>query len=142
MLEKFKSWLGNDQNYYMLITFLVGVVAFGLGRWSVVEISSDQVAGLSGVTIITNEEIRDVKSEVSLLSNESAVTSLPVTANKAVAEKTQSGVTVIASRNGTKYHLPNCPGASQIKPENQITFASISLAEAAGYKPASNCPGL
>jgi methylphosphotriester-DNA--protein-cysteine methyltransferase len=51
-------------------------------------------------------------------------------------------VSVIASKNGSKYHLPSCPGGSQIKAENRITFASPDLAEAAGYQPAANCPGL
>jgi methylphosphotriester-DNA--protein-cysteine methyltransferase len=49
---------------------------------------------------------------------------------------------VVASKSGTKYHLPTCPGAKQIKSTNLITFNSKQEAEAAGYTPASNCPGL
>ena len=49
---------------------------------------------------------------------------------------------VVASKSGTKYHLPTCSGAKSIKPDNLITFASIAEAEAAGYTPAANCPGL
>lgn len=48
----------------------------------------------------------------------------------------------VASKNGTSYHLPSCPGAKQIKPENKIEFISKEEAEKAGYKPAANCPGL
>ncbi len=49
---------------------------------------------------------------------------------------------VVASKSGTKYHLPDCPGAKQIKESNKISFASVSAARAAGYTPAANCPGL
>ncbi|MCA9367941.1 deoxyribonuclease I, partial [Candidatus Kaiserbacteria bacterium] len=55
---------------------------------------------------------------------------------------TAGETTVIASKNGTKYHLPSCPGASQIKEANRLEFASIAQARAAGYEPAKNCPGL
>ena len=46
---------------------------------------------------------------------------------------------VVASKNGTKYHFPHCPGAKQIKEANKITFASPQAAEAAGYTIAANC---
>ncbi len=49
---------------------------------------------------------------------------------------------VIASKSGTKYHLPTCPGAKQIIPKNRLEFASQREAELAGYTPASTCPGL
>lgn len=48
----------------------------------------------------------------------------------------------VASRNGTKYHLPWCPGASTIKPENIIVFETEAQAQSAGYGPAANCPGI
>jgi hypothetical protein len=53
-----------------------------------------------------------------------------------------SGTQVVGSRSGTKYHLPDCPGAEQMKEENKVYFDSIQLAEAAGYTAAGNCPGL
>ena len=49
---------------------------------------------------------------------------------------------VVASKNGTSYHLPDCAGAAQIKEENKIWFASVTLAREAGFRPANNCPGL
>jgi len=49
---------------------------------------------------------------------------------------------VVGSINSDKYHLPDCPGAKQIKEKNKIWFDSIEAAAAAGYKPAGNCPGL
>lgn len=53
-----------------------------------------------------------------------------------------AGVEVVASQQGTKYHLPDCPGAKRIHDENRVAFASPELAQAAGYEPAANCPGL
>ncbi|MBI2582871.1 hypothetical protein HYV98_01275 [Candidatus Azambacteria bacterium] len=48
----------------------------------------------------------------------------------------------VASRNGKAYHLLTCPGAKQIKEENKLFFETREAAEAAGYQPAGNCPGL
>ncbi|MDO8624055.1 MAG: hypothetical protein Q7R54_01745 [bacterium] len=53
-----------------------------------------------------------------------------------------AGGEVVASKNGTKYFLPWCGGASQIKDENKIWFKSKEAAETAGYQPAANCKGL
>lgn len=48
----------------------------------------------------------------------------------------------VASATGTKYYLSSCAGAARIKEENRIYFASAQEAQAAGYEPAANCPGL
>lgn len=48
----------------------------------------------------------------------------------------------VASKNGTKYHLPSCPGAKQISEKNKIFFATKDEAERAGFTPAANCKGL
>lgn len=55
---------------------------------------------------------------------------------------TTATTTVIASKNGSKYHYPWCPGADSIKPENRLVFDSRAKAEAAGYTAAENCSGL
>lgn len=47
---------------------------------------------------------------------------------------------VIASKNGSKYHDPWCPGASQISQGNKVIFESEDIAMSAGYTRASNCP--
>ena len=49
---------------------------------------------------------------------------------------------VVASKNGTKYYLPSCAGASRISEANKVWFASIGAAVEAGYSPAANCAGL
>ncbi len=48
----------------------------------------------------------------------------------------------VASKKGTKYHLPWCGGAKQITEANKIWFVSKEDAEKAGYTPASNCKGI
>ena len=48
----------------------------------------------------------------------------------------------VASKNGKKYFLPWCSGASAISPQNLITFSTEKEARNAGYTPAANCPGL
>ena len=48
----------------------------------------------------------------------------------------------VASRNGTKYYLPSCAGASRISDANKVWFASAEAAVAAGYALAANCKGL
>ena len=50
--------------------------------------------------------------------------------------------TYVASKSGTKYHLPGCSGAKRIKEENKVWFDTKEQAAAAGYTPASNCPGI
>lgn len=65
--------------------------------------------------------------------------------NQQISTDPQSTTTpgsFIASKNGTKYFLPWCAGALQIKDANKVWFASKEEAEKAGYKPAGNCPGI
>lgn len=45
----------------------------------------------------------------------------------------------VGSKNSTKYHLPTCRWAKQIKPENIVCFASADAATAKGYSPDKNC---
>lgn len=52
------------------------------------------------------------------------------------------GGLIVASRTGEVYHYPWCPGASQMKRENQVWFADEDAARKAGYAPSKNCPGL
>jgi hypothetical protein len=49
---------------------------------------------------------------------------------------------VVASKNGTKYYLPDCAGASRIPDANKVWFVSGAAAMKAGYEPAANCKGI
>jgi len=53
-----------------------------------------------------------------------------------------SGTPVVASKTGTKYYLPDCPGADKISEANKVWFASSEVARTQNYSPAENCPGL
>lgn len=52
------------------------------------------------------------------------------------------GGLVVASRKGSTYHFPWCPGAESIHEANKIWFASEEEARSRGYTPAKNCTGL
>ena len=48
----------------------------------------------------------------------------------------------VASKRGSKYHFPWCPGAQAMSEQNKIWFDSVDEARGAGYTPAGNCKGL
>ncbi|MCA9358349.1 hypothetical protein KC902_03745 [Candidatus Kaiserbacteria bacterium] len=118
MYKKLKSFLADDAVFMALLMILVGIASFGLGRQSMMAKNMAISSGSDMGGVIFTEAASEVP--------QSTVTQLQV----------------VASKSGTKYHLPNCPGASQIKEENKLYFDSPELAEAAGYTPAANCPGL
>ncbi len=120
MWQKFKSFILDDQIFYGFLIVLVGGVSFLLGRYSVSETYTG--VGQPAVQFSTDAEVQKQVAE--------SVVTAP------------AGESVIASKTGTKYHLPDCPGAKQTKSENKISFPSVAAALAAGYTPASNCPGL
>jgi len=127
MYEKLKRWLEDDAVFGILMVVLVGVGSFGLGRLSVPETtipaSTAPAAAFTALTPV-------------------AAPTATATSSGASSQPISTEVVVVASRSGTKYHLPDCPGAKQMKPENRIEFSTIAAAEAAGYTPAANCPGL
>jgi len=116
MWEKLKSWVADDVVFFGLLIVLVGFVGYGLGQRSQPSsvVTPDRTA--APVTIVDHS------------------TPPPVLATGTAA--------VVGSRSGTKYHLPDCPGAQQMNPENRVAFATVEAAKAAGYGPAANCPGL
>jgi len=58
------------------------------------------------------------------------------------SQKNEEPPIFVASKNGTKYYLPECSGAKRIKEYNKIYFSSREEAEKAGYEPAVSCPAL
>ena len=122
MYEKLKSFLSDDMLFMSLLLLLVGIVSFGLGQRSAVlghfATAKTQLAGVVFTEAAVADLVEDGEGEL--------VVTRPV----------------VVSQSGTKYHLPDCPGAAKIKEENKLYFDSAALAEAAGYTPAANCPGL
>ncbi len=125
MSEKFKQFLGEDGVFYTLLIILIAIASFGLGRMSVER-------DLEPLNTQTNNQALTALSSLEV----------EVEAPEVKGGEMKSGTKVIASRSGTKYHLPDCAGAKQIKSENRIEFESVEAAKAAGYSPAANCPGL
>lgn len=116
----------SGQLLQFLILVLVATGAFGLGRLSTHATSAP-------VTLFVPQ------------SQEAAVLG---SANPGGVASVNVGVDVsgdgrvVASKNGSKYHLPWCSGAQRIAEQNKIWFNSRAEAEAAGYAPAANCKGL
>lgn len=108
-----------------MVLLLVAVAAFGLGRWSVLE-STSQVAERP-VLVPTPVE---------------APAAVAVTQGSVAGQNAVIIGQFVASVNGTKFHALSCPGAKQISEQNKIYFKTQDEARAAGYTPAANCPGL
>ena len=117
MKEKLKSFLYDDAVFYTTLLLLVAIASFGLGRQSVAPVLTGSTR-----TVANSTEVQPLVPNIDSVVSESADSSV-----------------VIASKSGSRYHLPTCPGAKQIKESNVIEFQSIQAAEAAGYTPAANC---
>jgi hypothetical protein len=116
---------------YMLaaVVLLVGVGAFGLGRLS---------AATEGPVAL-----RVLYPEAKLAQPLASTAAVAQAAKAAPAPSAVQGSgAYVASKNGSKYYLVSCSGANRIKPENKVYFGSKAEAQAAGYGPAANCPGL
>lgn len=133
---KFKS---SSMRIDILLGVLIVIVAgasFLLGRLSVQEQKN---------TLNTTQQ----KSQLVNRTTEPQST-IPRVSDEAKASTESTGTqgshsdakTYVASKSGTKYHLPWCSGAKRIKEENKIYFATKEDAEKAGYSPAANCKGI
>ncbi len=128
MLEKLKSFAADDAFFYGVLLLLVAVSSFGLGQQSVAEKPLNQDQNSTVLKAVqTPPPTAASPTPISTLKTDSESTETPATGE------------VVASKSGSKYHLPTCSGAKSIKPENLVTFESIEAAEAAGYTPAANC---
>lgn len=106
------------------VVVLVGLTAFGLGRLSAIE-------GQRGTLKIYQSAAQAAPAVLG------ASTASPPKESSAIEEGMY-----VASKNGSKYYLPSCSGAKRINEENKIWFPTKEAAEASGYGPAANCPGL
>lgn len=114
--------------YVVVLILLVGLSSFGLGRMSVLDIGKNPV------------QIIGVTESLNYVSNTAAV--VEVVPKEGTVIDQNNGGTLVASKNGGKYHYPWCSGAQRIKEENKIWFDSADDARKAGYTPAANCKGL
>lgn len=56
---------------------------------------------------------------------------------KPVLTRRSVGKTYIASKDGKKFHMPNCPFAQNIKPKTKVKFKTKTKPLNLGYKPCS-----
>lgn len=124
--SKFKCFFHDTEVLLTILIIVVSVASFVLGRFSVT--STHETTVTSGVVL---------QSATSAATIESTARSDGEVKNVPHQEKGY-----VASKSGTKYHLPWCGSAKRIKEENRIWFATKEEAEAAGYTPASTCKGM
>lgn len=111
------------------IVLLFSTASFGLGMLA----ERDRAAGKSDGFWIENGATTTAQAAAIAAPLPVAASGTPVT---------PAAGKYVASKNGTKYYLPDCSGASRIKESNKVWFASLEDAQKAGYSAASNCPGL
>src|SRR3989344_1683557 len=133
--EKIKVWAGDRKADILtgIIIVLIGIISFGLGRLSATWTPKPPISIISP----NGAESKPVAPQIPVAT--------PIGASKTASITTSAGSPegkFVASKSGAAYHLPDCPGAKQIKSENKIYFKTQEDAERAGYHPAGNCPGL
>lgn len=109
---RIERWPLFQKLFLSLVIILVALLSFGIGRLTVA--GNGEPIRVEYDPTISNSQTADVISAVGETS-------------------------VVASKNGSKYHFLHCPGAKQIKEENKIVFATPAAAEAAGFTLAANC---
>ena len=132
LYKKINSWLAANQKdlFLAVLIVLTSVISFGLGRLSAIWPEKTPIRILNNEIGIMNEG-RPVSAELNSTSSLESKTTISNLTGK-----------YVASKNGTAYHYPWCPGALKIKEENKIWFDTKEEAEKRGYKPAGNCDGL
>lgn len=137
-IEKFKGRLKASHRDLFLsaLVFLISMASFGLGRLSAIwpakePIKIDEPAG--------NDEVDKTVPASNFIKPRFQRDDPSISSAQTISS---SQGNFVASKNGSSYHLPSCPGALNIKEGNKIWFRTKEEAAAAGYKPAGNCPGL
>lgn len=125
--QKVNNWIHVNKSDLFIagIIFLTGIASFGLGRLSVLMPKKEPLK-------IEKVETSDKRGVPASAANQEA----SIVKGGAIQGQ------YVASKSGTAYHLPWCPGATKIKESNKIWFQTKQEAENRGYKPAANCPGL
>lgn len=124
----------------LLVLLLATTLAFGLG----ILIGKDMARGKTGgdhgfwIEQLPEGVVRGGGPAAVVQAGKPVAAAEPVPETLATPETR----TYMASKNGTKYYLPACGTAKRIKEENKVWFATKAEAEAAGFTPAANCPGL
>jgi hypothetical protein len=131
--------------FWIIVIILVAITSFCFGRISKIQSQREPVRVVSETNLPNPLYIKEgTGPKTNSLFDQSAAVIKSQSSDGTQTQpspKATAGA-VVGSKNGTKYHLPTCPGAKQISEKNKITFNSIEEAKAKGYTPASNCKGL
>ncbi|MBU4480337.1 hypothetical protein KKG48_02760, partial [Patescibacteria group bacterium] len=104
---KLSGDLINNQDVFLVIAIiLVSLASFGLGRLS----KTDEQKSPLQIISSQNKALAEILPEFND-AGQLAQASLPLQTGK-----------YVASKSGTKYHLPWCSGAQRIKEENKVWF--------------------
>lgn len=125
---KSKSGIDNTTILYFLIIIGVGIASFGLGQLSVPSSSNSNE---------TNNIITDNPNTNSLNNSSNEIKIIDT--NKNISTEKTGEKMYVASKNGKLYYPVNCSGASRIKEENKVWFATTTDAEKSGFTYASSC---
>lgn len=101
-----------------------------IAEWGLVAIV--MLVGLASFGLGRLSALEEAKPAISIRQAQTA----------SAAESLTVGGLVVASRKGSSYHYPWCPGAAAIAEGNKVWFKSEEAARKAGYSPAKNCKGL
>ena len=119
--------MGTIQNWWLEIKRFLDTA---LGEWGMLVIIALVGLGAFGL------------GRLSVLSGSQVPVALATSQAAASSHAIPLGGAFVASKNGTTYYYPWCGTAQNIKPENQVWFATENAAQKAGYSPAKNCKGL
>lgn len=144
---KFKGFLQNSEVALVGLIIAVSLGSFLLGRLSALDMARSDSQGAAVTLTEAQEPIpagegsERITAATTTVSEGKGTTSTQ-NPNSAQPSEVLTATSYVASKTGTKYHLPWCSGAARIKEENKVWFTSKADAEAAGYEPALNCKGI
>lgn len=107
-----------------------------------IKIDLSAVSALLGSAMEQNPQPESAQtSEVknSQSQNSAPQTKLQIQGNTNTSQVTPQTGQFVGSKNSTKYHLPSCRFAKNIKPANQVWFTSAEEAKSRGYQPCGTC---
>ena len=131
LIEKVKSKI--KPFYTLILIVIISSIFFALGRLSALEERKTPIK----ITYPNSDEtgaVINASADGGLLQDTNT--------NGLSTQTTQAGGQVVGSKSGKKYYYPWCGTVKMIKPENQVKFASIEEAKAAGFVAGGNCKGL
>ena len=127
MLDQIKQFIKSNESELILAlgVVLISLISFSAGRLTAPGQEKQTISIEYAAPASANSAFQNITNDSSLQDLEG---------------RTEGAY--VASKNSTKYHLPDCSGAKRIAEHNKIWFNSKAEAESIGYTPAANCPGL